>query len=152
MDRKPFEIVAECETAGFPTGTDIERVNEQVGQARRSRPEVVQATVSPPAIFREKRYVLQARFVVWAADGVSATQVVEGLLEDAGVACRTVLPTGRALTGLAVPPPPELAKRAKSAPVKSGRPRTAKLRRRTAVAPKARARKGRTPTAKGGRG
>ncbi len=150
MDRKPFEIVAECEMAGFPTGADVERLNERIGAVRRSRPNVVQAVVSPPAIFRERRYVLQARFVVWAEDGVGATQAVEGIFKDAGVACRMVLPSGRALTGLAVPPAPELVKSAP--PTKSGRPRGKKPHGRPAKPGRRAARSGAAATPKAGAG
>ena len=134
MERKPFEIVAECEIAGFPTGADIERVTGQIEKARHSRPGVVQVTVSPPAIFRETRYVLQTRFTVWAEDGVSATQVVVGLLRDARVPCGTVIPSGRALTASSIPSPPKMVKpappakgtKAPKAGVRRERPRTAK--------------------------
>ncbi len=116
MDRKPFEIVAECQMAGFPTGADIGRIREQIETARRSRPEVVRAAVNPPAIYRDKWYVLPARFVVWAEDGTQAIQTVAGLLQDAGVPCRTVLPSGRGLTEAEVPPPPEPKKGRQAVP------------------------------------
>ncbi len=133
MERKPFEVVAECEIAGFPTGVDIERVNAQIEKARHSRPYVVQVTVSPPAIFRERRYVLQTRFTVWAEDGVSATQAVEGLLRDARVPCGTVIPSGRALAAPSIPSPPKTVKPSGPKPrvssragVRRKRPRAAK--------------------------
>ncbi len=133
MERKPFEIVAECEMAGFPSGADIERVRERIDGARRSRPAIVRAAVNPPVVVRDGRYVLQARFVVWAEDGRAATRAVEGLLSGAGVQCRTALPSGRALTDVPAPPP---------APKEAGSSRT-----RGKGAPRARSRragKGRT--------
>lgn len=129
VKRKPFETIAECEMVAFPTGADIERVSEQIEMARASYPNVVQATVSPPAIFRDRRYVLQTRFVVWSDDGTGATRAVEGLLKHAGVACRTMLPSGRALTEAATPPPPELVKSAP--PTKRARARAAKSAQQT---------------------
>jgi len=72
MDGKPFEILAECEMPAFPTGADIARVMDQIESARRSRPEVVRTTVNPPAIYRERRYVLPTRLVVWAEDAAGA--------------------------------------------------------------------------------
>lgn len=125
MGRKSFEIIAECEMGAFPTSADIVRVGEQIEMARHTRPEVVRATVNPPAIYREKRYTLQTRFVVWATDGAGATQAVEGLLKKAGVPCRIVLPSGRALTEAEVPPPPVPEK-----PKPTAGMRTAETRRR----------------------
>lgn len=107
MDRRPFEIIAECEMTGFPTGADIGRLRERIESARRSQPGVVRALVNPPPIYKERRYVLLTRFVVWAVDGVRAVQAVAELLQDAAIACRTVLPSGRALTDAEVPPLPK---------------------------------------------
>lgn len=109
MERRPFEIVAECEMAGFPSGADVERVRERIQEAQRSWPAIVRTAVNPPAVFKDRRYVLQARFVVWAEDSSAATQAVEGLLGGAGVQCRTVLPSARALTEAETPPPAEKA-------------------------------------------
>jgi len=106
MAQKPFEIMAECAMVGFPTGADIGRIRGLIETARRSRPAIVRAAVNPPAIYRDKQYVLPTRFVVWAKDGARAIQAVDGLLQDAGVPRRTVLPSGRALTEADVPPPP----------------------------------------------
>ncbi len=141
MELKPFEIVAECEMAVFPTGADIEHVSEQIEKARHSHANVVRTAVSPPAIFRDRRYVLQTRFVVWAGDGVSATRVVEDLLEDAGVPCRTVLPSGRELTESTVAPPP--------GPVGSVQPDEGSRKRKAkSTQPKVRVKRGRTRTTK----
>jgi len=144
MDRKPFEITAACEIAAFSTSADIERFSTQLERRRQSRPNIVRATVNPPATYREQRYVLQTRFVVWAKDAAQATQAVEGLLHDAGVRSRTVLPSGRALVATEVPPPPPLEEPRRAAtsprPPAGGRkpqrrarkPRgSSKLRRRT---------------------
>jgi len=110
MDRRPFEVVAECITASFPTGAEIGQIREQIETARASRPEVVRAAINPPAIYRGLQYVLQTRFVVWAEDSAAAVQAVAGLMRDAGVPCRSVLPSGRALAESDVPPPPQTGK------------------------------------------
>ena len=133
MTRKPFEIVAECVMAGFPTGADIGRIREQIETARRSKPEVVRAAVNPPAIHRDIQYVLQTRFVVWAEDNARAVQVVEGLMLDAGVSYQSVLPSGRAMAEADVPPPPKTGKTKRTAPRRTPAPkrlpRTKKSRR-----------------------
>ena len=118
MDRKPFEITAACEIAAFSTSADIERFSTQLERRRQSRPNIVRATVNPPATYSEQRYVLQTRFVVWAKDVAQAVQAVEGLIHDAGVRSRTVLPSGRALAAIEVPPPPppEVPRRAATSP------------------------------------
>ncbi len=134
MDRRPFEIVADCTMAGLPTGADIGRIREQIETARRSRPEVVRAAVNPPAIYRGTQYVLQTRFVVWAEDNALAIHAVEGLMQDAGVPCRSVLPSGRALSEADVPPLPQAGKPGRTAstrrtPGPKPRPQTSKIRR-----------------------
>src|SRR5574341_2252986 len=133
MDRRPFEIVAECMIARFPTGADIGQIREQIESARASRPEVVRAAVNPPAIYRGTQYVLQTRFVAWAEDNAGAIQAVEGLMQDAGVPCRSVLPSGRALSDADVPPPPQVGKPGRAAstrgaPGSKRRPQTRKIR------------------------
>jgi len=105
VDRKAFEIIAECEVAAFPTTVDISKLGDQIEAARRARPEIVRATVKPPATYREKQYRLPAGFVVWAKDVDDAMQTVEGLLKKAGVPCRIVLPSGRALAEADLPLP-----------------------------------------------
>jgi hypothetical protein len=107
--RKPFEIIAECPMPGFPTAGDIDRIRAQIDQARTSRPEVVRATVSSPAIYRDRQYVLDTRFVVWAEDSAAATRTVEELLRAADVPCRTVVPSGRALTEAETAPPAKVS-------------------------------------------
>ncbi len=139
-DRKPIEITAECAMAGFPTGADIGRIREQIEVARRSRPEVVRAAVNPPAIYRDKQYVLPTRFVVWAEDDARAIQAIEGLFRDAGVPCRAVLPSGRSLTETEVPPPPAPEKTGRAVP----RTRTPPTKRR----PRKVSRKPRSPSAR----
>lgn len=135
VGRRPFEIVAECEMTGFPMEADIERVRAQIEKARRSRPDVVRAAVSSPAIYRDRQYVLDTRFLVWAEDGAGATQVVGELLRAAGVPCRTVLPSGRAVAEAEAPPPAKAAKpastreRAKTRPAKPGRKAVAPVRK-----------------------
>jgi hypothetical protein len=105
MDRKPFEIIAECDIAAFPTTAEISRLGEQIETARRAWAEIVRATVKPPATYREKHYRLPTGFVVWAEDGAGAMQAVESLLKQAGVLCRIVLPSGRTLVEAEVPLP-----------------------------------------------
>ena len=110
MDRKPFEIVAECEMPGFPTAADITRVSEHIEAARRVRSDVVRATVNPLAIYRERRYVLQAKLITWAEDVSRAVQIVQELLADAGLPRRTVLPSSRSLNEAEISPPSEPAR------------------------------------------
>jgi len=141
MDRKPFEIVAECEMPRFPTTADVARVSEQIAAARRARPDVVQAAVNPPAIYREGRYVLQAKLITWAEDVSRAVQVAQGLLADAGLPCRAVLPSSRSLVDSEVPRPSEPARSAR--PVASGGSTAGKR------APKTRAAKAPARRAKG---
>jgi hypothetical protein len=107
MDRKPFEIVAECEMPRFPTAADVTRVSEQIAAARRARPDIVQAAVTPPAIYRAGRYVLQARLITWAEDVSRAVQAAQGLLADAGLPCRAALPSSRSLVELEIARPSE---------------------------------------------
>lgn len=133
MDRKPFEIIAECQMAGLPTGADIGRISEQIEAARRSQPEIVRAVAKPPAIYKDRQYVLQTVFVVWADDSARASETVAGLLQDAGIPYRTVVPSGRALTEADVPPPPKPEKPgrttlARRTPSARRRPRTRKRR------------------------
>jgi hypothetical protein len=108
VERKPFEIVAECGMVGFPVASDIERISAEIEKARRGIPGIVRAAVVPPAIYREKQYVLQARFLVWANDGADASRAVEGLLDAAAIPCQAVVPTGRALGSRDVPPAPSM--------------------------------------------
>lgn len=110
MDRKPFEIVAECEMPVFPTAADITRASERIETARRGRSDVVRVTVNPPAIYRERRYVLQAKLITWAEDVSRAVQSAQKLLAEAGLSCRTVLPSSRSLIAAEVPPPSEPAR------------------------------------------
>lgn len=126
MAPKPFEIVAECQMVGLPTGADIGRIREQIEGARRSWPAIVRAAVNPPAIYRDMQYVLPTRFVVWAEDGARATQAVEELMKGAGVSCGTVLPSGKALTEADVPPQPRPRK---TGPTTSGIRKSAAKRR-----------------------
>lgn len=125
MARRPFEIVAECELPRFPAEREITRIGEQLEQARRTRPEIVRVTVTPPAVFRKNRYVLEARAVVWAEDVPGAVRSVEGLVAAAGVPCLTVLPSGRALSAAEVPPPAETV----AAGTNAGRGRDSPTRR-----------------------
>ncbi|MDR7417431.1 MAG: hypothetical protein QN178_00810 [Armatimonadota bacterium] len=134
MSRKPFEIVAECEMAGFPSGADIERLMARLDQARSGQPDVVKATVTPPAVYRDGRYVLDARFLVWADDATGATNAVEEVLRAAEVTCRFVTPSGRALAESEVPKP----RASRAAAAKSARPSVPKK----AARPKAAAKRG----------
>jgi hypothetical protein len=145
MDGKPFEILAECEMPAFPTGADIARVMDQIESARRSRPEVVRTTVNPPAIYRERRYVLPTRLVVWAEDAAGALRAAAEVLANAGLLCRTILPSSRAVGDAEAPPPPEpvppgrLTAR-RRAPA-TGRPTGKRRRRPRTPAPKGAARR-----------
>lgn len=141
MDRKPFEVVAECEMPVFPTAADVTRVSERIETARRGRADIVRATVNPPAIYRERRYVLQAKFITWAEDVSRAVQTTQELLAEAGLPCRTVLPSSRSLTTADVPPPSAAARSRRPSP--RGRATTV---RRTS---KTRAGKSRPRAAKG---
>jgi hypothetical protein len=145
-------------------------------QARGAKPEVVRAMIAPPAIYRDGRYVLDARFLVWADDPSGATGLVEEVLAGAGVACRLVVPSGRSLSDAEVPRPraarpapagkgkrPVAAKRPAARPGKTkakatvkttrrkpaAKPRRSPARRTRIVAKSARGRiKGRRPSAK----
>ncbi|MBI3997383.1 MAG: hypothetical protein HY355_00010 [Armatimonadetes bacterium] len=103
MAQKPFEVVAECTLSGLPTSADIARISGALEQARRRAPGVVRAVVQPPARFKEATYVLEARFIAWAGEGEAAQQAVSSLLEGAGVSCRTLHLSGRALNETDVP-------------------------------------------------
>jgi|GEM_PF-3819168 len=105
MTRRPFEIIAECEMRGFPAGTDIARLAERLEQARRTTPDIVRATVNPPAVYRKNSYILEARLVVWADDASRAVETAKGLVASSGVPCRSVLPSARVLTPTEVPLP-----------------------------------------------
>lgn len=134
--------------AGFPSGVEIERVRQVLDQARGAKPEVVRAMITPPAIYRDGRYVLDARFLVWADDPSSATGLVEEVLAGAGVACRLVVPSGRSLSDTEVPRPRAAARPAKTKA--KAKPKTA--RRKPAAKPRrAPARRTRT-AAKSARG
>lgn len=127
MGRRPFEIVAECEMIGFPMAADIERMRAQIEKARKSRPDVVRAAVSSPAIYRDRLYVLDTRFLVWAEDGAGASRAVGELLKASGVKCRTVMPSGRALAETEVSMPAQAAKPA-AAPKRGKAPAAAPKR------------------------
>ncbi|MDQ7820727.1 MAG: hypothetical protein QN173_06740 [Armatimonadota bacterium] len=105
MARRPYEVVAECELAGLPTDGETARLRQQIEDARRDHPSVVRATLHPPAICRHGRYLLQAKFAVWADDSAAATAAVERLLRQAGIRAQAY-PSGRALTDTDVPPEP----------------------------------------------
>ena len=110
MDRRPFEIIAECELAGFPTSEDVDRITGLIAAARKSQPEIVRAAVTPPAVFRGRHYVLESRLIVWAEDSAGALKVAKALMKEAGVRCRAVLPSGRAMAQAEVPPMPKPGK------------------------------------------
>lgn len=146
MARRPIEIVAECEMTGFPGAADIERLTARIEQFRRSRPEVVRAAVSSPAVYRDRHYALDTRFLVWAEDGAGAVGVVEDLLKAAGIPCRTVVPSGRAITEAEAPPPAnptrKAAKTAKAAlPARRAKPAPASPARQAVRAPRNTARR-----------
>ncbi|MDI6772828.1 MAG: hypothetical protein QME77_09620 [bacterium] len=148
VELKPYEVVAQCEIAAFPTAADVERMAAGIEKTRGSRPEVVRGAVAPPAIYRDRRYILDGRFVVWAADAQAACRAVEGLLNAAGIVCRSAIPSGRALAAMDVPqpraakarPPKRASRPARAAkPARAGR--RASLKTRTPKnAPRRRAR------------
>lgn len=105
MGLKPFEVTAECAMAGLPTGTDIARVSEKLEKARRRASGIVRATVQAPAVFRDRTYVLDSRFVVWADDGDGAVKAVGNLLQGASITHRNMHLSGRALAEADVPRP-----------------------------------------------
>ncbi|MDQ7858485.1 MAG: hypothetical protein QN174_03215 [Armatimonadota bacterium] len=155
--RRPYEIMADCELGGFPTSGDVGRVGDALERARRAYTQVVRATVVPPAAFRDGRYILPARFLVWAEDASAATRSVEQVIAEAGLSSRVVLPTGRALAESDVPPAPEARgpatkRRAAStrgaARAKAPAAGKAKPRRRTAATPAAKGRRAAAPAVK----
>ena len=110
MARRPYEVVAECELAGLPADGETARLRDQIETARRHHPSVVRATLHPPAICRHGRYLLQARFAVWADDTAAATSAVDELLRRAGIRAQAY-PSGRALSEMDVPPEPAAPER-----------------------------------------
>lgn len=105
MGQKPFEVAVGCAMPGLPTGGDIERIGERLDQARRRAPEVVRTAVSGPAAFKDRAYVLESRFVVWADDGERAVTTVGTLLDGAKIAYSGLRLSGRALTDADAPRP-----------------------------------------------
>jgi hypothetical protein len=103
--QKPFEIIAECMMESLPASADVVSLSERIEAERRKHPGVVRATVQTPAVFRDRGYVLETRFLVWADDGPAAQRVVEDLVAACGVACRGVHLSGRALTETDAPKP-----------------------------------------------
>ena len=143
MELRPFELVAACELASLPTSRDIAELTARLERARAGVPAVVSATPQPPAIYRNLAYVLESRFVAWANTAEDAAGMVKGLMDSAGVLCRSVYLSGRALAPTDVPRPEAPApqprggkKRGTSPvpPVKSrGRPARASVRGRAKV-------------------
>jgi hypothetical protein len=163
---KPFEVVAECAMAGFPTSADMTRVAERIERARRRSAAIARAAVQTPAVYKDRAYTLVTRFLVWATDGPRAMDTVGDLLQGAGIHCRGMHLSGRALVAAdlqrpAAEPEPRATGRpaAKRQPVrKTRRGSKAKLiARRKAARPKATkrkkssGRKGRPRRSRGGR-
>lgn len=126
MSERLFEVAGECAMSGLPTGGDIERVGERLEQARRGAPQVVRTALQGPAAFKDRSYVLEGRFVVWADDGERAVVVVGNLLDGAKIPYRSLRLSGRALTDADAPRP-------------SGRRSSAPPARKTAARPKVKA-------------
>ncbi len=128
MSQKLFEVAGECAMPGLPTGGDIERVGERLEQARRRAPQIVRTALQGPAAFKDRSYVLEGRFVVWADDGERAVVAIGNLLDGAKIPYRSLHLSGRALTDADAPRP-------------SGRPASAAPApaRRTAARPKKKA-------------
>ncbi len=129
MADKAFEVVAECAMAGFPTNADITRVTEQIERARRRDAAIARAAVQTPAVYKDRAYTLVARFLVWAPDGSGAMDTVGSLLQGAGVHCRGMHLSGRALVEADLLRPARVtapaAARSKAAAAKTARIRTA---------------------------
>jgi hypothetical protein len=126
VELKPYEVIAQCEVASFPALADIERMAASIEKTREAHPEVVRGTVVPPAIYRDRRYVLDGRFLVWAASAEKASDAVVSLLRAAGITCRSAIPSGRALSAADVPQP-RAAK--PSAPARTAAPQRGTARR-----------------------
>ncbi|MGQ0551373.1 MAG: hypothetical protein ACT4PY_17070 [Armatimonadota bacterium] len=116
MGQKLFEVAGECPMPGLPTGGDIARVGERLEQARRRAPQVVRTAVQGPAAFKDRVYVLEGRFVVWADDGERAVTAIGTLLDGAKISYRSLHLSGRALTDADAPRPKAAASPPKSAP------------------------------------
>lgn len=116
MGQKLFEVAGECAMLGLPTGRDIARVGERLEQARRRAPQVVRTAVQGPAAFKDRAYVLEGRFVVWADDGERAVTAIGTLLDGAKISYRSLHLSGRALTDADAPRPKAAASPPKSAP------------------------------------
>lgn len=122
MNQKPFEVAGECAMPGLPSGGDIERVGERLEQARRRSPQVVRMAVQGPAAFKDRAYVLEGRFVVWADDGERAVTAIGSLLDGAKIPYRSLHLSGRALTDADAPRPKGAAARgAPPSPARGGR-------------------------------
>jgi hypothetical protein len=139
MGQKPFEVAAECAMPGLPAGADIERVSEQLEHARRRSPGVVRTAVQAPVMFKDRAYVLETRFVVWAEDGEQAVQTVWNMLDGAKIPHRSIYLSGRALAE-ADAPRPAVAPTAAPARARPSRPAPAKGRGKARAAKPARAR------------
>jgi len=135
MSEKLFEVAGECAMSGLPTGVEIERVGVQLEQARRRTPAVVRTVVQGPAAFKDRAYVLESRFVVWADDGDRAVTAVGSLLEGAKIPYRGLHLSGRALTDADAPRPRDArAGRASPPKAKSAAKRRAPKRAASAKA------------------
>ncbi|MDR7486269.1 MAG: hypothetical protein QN187_13160 [Armatimonadota bacterium] len=136
MELRPFEIVAACELRSLPTGQDIADLTARLERARAKVSAVVSATPQPPAIYRNLTYVLETRCVAWANTAEEAAGLVRRLLDEAGVPCRSVYRSGRALAPTDVPrpeaPAPQTRGRRTRAPAlvpaAKGRSRAARVR------------------------
>jgi hypothetical protein len=137
---KPFEVIAECAMAGFPTNADITRITEQIERARRRDAAIARAGVQTPAVYKDRAYTLVTRFLVWAPDGPRAMDTVGNLLQGAGIHCRGMHLSGRALVDAdlvpaAAPAAPRAGAVKKSAAKAAGR--SASRGRRAALRPAA---------------
>ena len=140
MSDKPFEVIAECAMAGFPTNADITRITEQIERARRRDAAIARAGVQTPAVYKDRAYTLVTRFLVWAPDGPRAMDTVGNLLQGAGIHCRGMHLSGRALVDAdlvpaAAPAAPRAGAVKKSAAKAAGR--SASRGRRAALRPAA---------------
>ena len=144
MSPKPFEVAGECAMPGLPTGGDIEQVGDRLEQARRRTPHVVRTALQGPAAFKDRVYVLEGRFVVWADDGERAVMAIGSLLDGAKIPYRSLHLSGRSLTDADAPQPSGTQASARPAPARvraARRPKKRAVTARPKKKPTARARR-----------
>jgi len=149
VTQKPFEVIAECVMESLPASADVVNLSERIEAERRKHPGIVRATVQTPAIFRDRKYVLETRCLVWADDGASAERMVQTLVAACGVACRGVYQSGRALAEADVPRPAATEAKAGAATEETTARRSAARRTRRTQGARKKAPARRSPTHRG---